>query len=243
VNDEIARFLKKTVDDVDAVIIEDYGKGVINGYVLQELVRLAHSKKKIVAVDPKEDHFPYYRRVTTITPNRKELENAVRNLKLKDTTNRFVFTNDTLMTDEEIDSAARVILEYLELDSMLVTLGEHGMKLFEQGGKVFHIPTVAQEVFDVSGAGDTVIACFSLALACQATKRQAAYLANCAAGIVVSKLGTAVTSRAELWQKIRSLSTSEHRRNSNSAPGVSTSEHRRNSNSAPGAARARQPKK
>ncbi|MBP7217059.1 MAG: hypothetical protein KBA46_07250, partial [Candidatus Omnitrophica bacterium] len=160
--------------------------------------------KKIINVDPKEEHFQYYQGVTCITPNRRELENAIRNLKIKDTSNRFKINTDQLFTDKDIAYAAEHIKEYLNLESILVTLGEHGMRLFETGGRAAHIPTVAQEVFDVSGAGDTVIATFTLALASGATKLEAAHLANFAAGIVVGKLGTAVTTRKELLTKIRS---------------------------------------
>ena len=110
--------------------------------------------------------------------------------------------NDRLLTAKDIDEAATQVLKYLGLESILVTLGENGMSLFEKGSRPMHIPTVAQEVFDVSGAGDTVIACFTLALASGATKTEAARLANFAAGIVVSKIGTAVTNRKELAQRL-----------------------------------------
>ncbi len=197
----IARYITKNLDSFDAVIIEDYGKGVINMQLLEGLIFLARSRKKVVTVDPKEDHFQYYRGATAITPNRKELENAVRNLRIKDTSNRFTITSDKLFSDAEIDKASAGIREYLDLESVLVTLGEHGMKLLESG-RMTHIPTVAQEVFDVSGAGDTVISTFTLALASGASKLEAAHIANYAAGIVVGKVGTAVTSREELIRRI-----------------------------------------
>jgi len=201
-NDKIIKSIHGRINDFDAVIIEDYGKGVVNQRLLEELVKLAHAHSKIVTVDPKEEHFQYYRGVDSITPNRKELENAVRNLKIKDTTNRFKINDDKLFTDKDIESAARQVLEYLELESVLVTLGECGMKLFEKGGRMTHIPTVAQEVFDVSGAGDTVIAAFTLGLSSGADKLEAAHIANFAAGIVVGKVGTATTSRAELSERL-----------------------------------------
>ncbi|MGE5197289.1 MAG: D-glycero-beta-D-manno-heptose-7-phosphate kinase [Deltaproteobacteria bacterium] len=202
-NSRISGFIAKNISDFDGVIIEDYGKGVINTGLLNEVIALAHRHKKIITVDPKEEHFQYYRGATTITPNRKELENAVRDLKIRDTTNTFQVHNDRLSTDNDIELAARQVLKYLDLESLLVTLGENGMSLFEKNGRVVHIPTVAQEVFDVSGAGDTVAATFTLALSCRAKKIEAAHIANFAAGIVVSKLGTAVTSRKELLEKIR----------------------------------------
>ncbi len=201
-NQKIFTFIEKNIHNFDAIIIEDYGKGVINEQLLKELTFLAHSHQKIITVDPKEEHFQYYHGVTSITPNRRELENAMRNLKIKDTSNRFKLNTDRLFTDKDIGLAAAEIIHYLDLDSLLVTLGEHGMRLFEKSGRMTHIPTVAQEVFDVSGAGDTVIACFTLALASGATKLQAAHIANFAAGIVVGKLGTAVTNRKELLERI-----------------------------------------
>jgi len=201
-NERIIRFLRKSIDNFDAVIIEDYGKGVINYVLLEELLSLAKGSNKIITVDPKEENFQYYHGVTSITPNRKELENAIRNLKIKDTTNRFKLTNDRLFTKSDIDQAARQILEYLELDSILVTLGEHGMQLLEKDGRLTYIPTVAQEVFDVSGAGDTVISTFTLGLSCGSSKLEAAHIANFAAGIVVGKVGTAVTTRKELLERL-----------------------------------------
>lgn len=202
-NARIIKFIEKNISKFDALIIEDYGKGVINVSLLEELIGLARKHKKIITVDPKEDNFQFYHGVTAITPNRKELENAIRNLKIKDTANRFKINNDRLFGDAEVDSAARQIMEYLELESLLVTLGEQGMKLFEPNGRLAHIPTVAQEVFDVSGAGDTVISTFTLALCAGASKLEAAYIANYAAGIVVGKVGTAVTNRRELLERIR----------------------------------------
>ena len=203
INLKILRFIEKNIDSFDAVIIEDYGKGVINMALLQKLISFARLKKKIITVDPKEENFRYYRAVTAITPNRKELENAVRNLKVQDTAGRFKINTDKLFTNRDVDKAAREILEYLNLDSILVTLGEQGMKLLEKNGRLTHIPTQAQEVFDVSGAGDTVISAFTLALCAGASKLEAAHIANFAAGIVVGKLGTAVTGSKELLARIK----------------------------------------
>ncbi len=198
----IFNFIKENIDSFDAIIIEDYGKGVINAQLLESLILLAQAHKKIVTVDPKEDHFQYYRQVTSITPNRKELENAVRNLKIKDRKNKLKLESDKLFTDKDIDAAGNQIMEYLGIESLLVTMGEHGMKLFQKGEGITHIPTVAQEVFDVSGAGDTVIATFTLGLCAGATKLEAAYIANYAAGIVVGKVGTATTTQEELLQRL-----------------------------------------
>ncbi len=202
-NSMILKYIEKNIRLFDAVIVEDYGKGVINVALLEKLISLAKAHGKIITVDPKEDNFQYYRGVTSITPNRKELENAIRNLKIKDTTNRFRINIDRLFTEKDVDTSAAEILKYLNLDSILVTLGEQGMKLFQKGGSLTHIPTVAQEVFDVSGAGDTVIAAFTLALCAGASKLEAAHIANFAAGIVVGKLGTAVITSKELLERIK----------------------------------------
>ncbi len=204
INSKIYGFISGNLDKFDAVIIEDYGKGVVNPELIEKVIALARSKGKIITVDPKEENFRFYGGVTCITPNRKEAENAVRNLKIHDMTNTFKVNTDKLVTDEELDKAGNELMNFLSLDSILITLGEKGMKLFD-GGRITHIPTQAQEVFDVSGAGDTVIATFTLALACGATKLEAAKIANIAAGIVVGKVGTAVTTRKELLDRIGQL--------------------------------------
>jgi len=201
-NRKIVRLVEKSLRDFDALVIEDYGKGVINEKLLVQLIELAGAHKKIITVDPKQEHFRYYHGATAITPNCKELENAIRNLRIKDTSNRFKFNTDQLVTDKDIAQAADEIMRYLDLGALLVTLGEQGMRLFEKDGRTTHIPTVAQEVFDVSGAGDTVISAFTLGLASGSSLQEAAHLANFAAGIVVGKIGTATTTRKELLERI-----------------------------------------
>jgi rfaE bifunctional protein kinase chain/domain len=202
--DRIINFISINIKKFDAIIIEDYGKGVIDYQLLSNLMSLKKDgKKRIITVDPKEDHFQLYRDVTAITPNRKETENAIRYLKIQDKQNLFKVYKDKLVNDNDIKKSGFAILKHLNLESLLVTLGEHGMWLFEKSGRNQHIPTVAQEVFDVSGAGDTTIATFTLALACGATKPEAAHLANFAAGIVVGKVGTATVTRKELLERMK----------------------------------------
>lgn len=201
--DRLQDFVQGNIRKFDAVIIEDYGKGLLDPFLLRLITNEARRQKKIVSVDPKEDNFEHYRGSTCITPNRKEAQNAVRYLKMQDQRNEFRVYDDKLISNKDIDNAGKMILRYLELDSLLITLGEEGMFLFEKGRPRTHIPTVAQEVFDVSGAGDTVIAAFTLALCAGASKPQAAYIANFAAGIVVGKLGTAAVSRFELLKRIK----------------------------------------
>ena len=172
---------------VDAIIIEDYGKGVITRRFLEEVLPLARSFRKIVTVDPKEEHIELYQHVTAITPNRAEAGQAI---------------GRRLETEEAVLEAGEELLRRLQSEAVLITLGEDGMRLFEQGGRRTRIPTVAQEVFDVVGAGDTVIAIFTLALASGASMSEAAVLANHAAGIVVGKLGVAVVTPQELSSRL-----------------------------------------
>ncbi|MDD4894275.1 MAG: D-glycero-beta-D-manno-heptose-7-phosphate kinase [Candidatus Omnitrophica bacterium] len=198
----LVEYLYKSIKKFDAIIIEDYGKGLLDRELTVDIIKHANAFNKIVTIDPKENNFDCYSRATCITPNRKEAQNAIRYLKMKDVGNRFKIYKEELLTDSDIIKAGEAILKYLQLESLLITLGESGMWLFEKGQNK-HIPTVAQEVFDVSGAGDTVIATFTLALACGAEKLEAAHIANFAAGIVVGKLGTAVTTREELTERLR----------------------------------------
>jgi len=199
--EKLERFIARNLRNYDAVVIEDYGKGVFTNGFLSKVISFAQSLKKIITVDPKEENFESYRGVTAITPNRKEAENAIRYLKMKDTRNEFKVYNDVLKTGKDIKRSGQAILEHLQLESLLITLGEQGMWLFEKN-KNDLIPTVAQEVFDVSGAGDTVIATFTLGLCVGAQKLEAAHIANFAAGIVVGKVGTATTTAAELLERI-----------------------------------------
>ena len=201
-NAKLYEFIDKNISKFHAVIIEDYGKGVINPWLTKRVIDLARKKNKIITVDPKEEHFQYYFGTTSITPNRKEAESAVRNLKIQDSTNTFRINTDRLMTNKDLKRAGRELLRYLKLDSILITLGEQEMYLFEDA-KTTHIPTRAQQVFDVSGAGDTVIAAFTLSLACGASRLEAAHIANFAAGLEVSKIGTATVSHKELLERIK----------------------------------------
>ena len=187
INNEIVDYVKAKIDEIDGIIIEDYGKGVITPKLLKQIIPLAKRHDKIITVDPKEEHFSYYKAVTAITPNRKEAEVAV-GIKAKD--------------DKSLNKIGKKLVEKYKLKVALITLGEHGMRLFERS-RITHIPTVAQEVFDVSGAGDTVIAAFTLALSAGAKTIEAAHISNFAAGIVVGKVGVATTSPSELKARIK----------------------------------------
>lgn len=186
INKEIIKRITKNIDSFDAVIIEDYGKGVINPQLVGELVELCKVKKKIVTVDPKEEHFDYYENVTALTPNLNEAQTAV---------------NTKIRKKSEIEFLGKIIMKKLEPKALLITLGEDGMMLFSDS-QTKHIPTQAHEVYDVTGAGDTVIAVFTLALSCGANFLDAAIISNFAAGIVVGKLGAAASDKKELLAKI-----------------------------------------
>ncbi len=200
----IVNFIKKNIDRFDAVIVSDYGKGLITAELVNFVRHMALEKNKIITIDPKVEHFGYYRDVTGITPNLKETENAIRNIKITSETGQELGIRvEKLETNAHINLAGTELLKYLNLDSLLITLGEHGMRLFEKGKKPFSIDTKAREVYDVSGAGDTVISTFTLSLAAGASKRDAANLANWAAGIVVGKMGAVAVTRDELLQAVK----------------------------------------
>jgi D-glycero-beta-D-manno-heptose-7-phosphate kinase len=194
-----SEFLNKHLTSVDAIILSDYGKGMITKPLVEQVCAQALKKKKILTVDPKVEHFAYYRRVTAITPNKAETENAIRNIKITQSNGRLLdIHTDRLQTDSDIDHAARQLLKFLDLESLIITLGEQGMCLMERGKEPQRINTKAKEVFDVTGAGDTVIAVFTLALTTGISKSQAADLANYAAGIVVGKMGAVAVTPTEL---------------------------------------------
>jgi D-beta-D-heptose 7-phosphate kinase/D-beta-D-heptose 1-phosphate adenosyltransferase len=165
--------------------------------LVREVVSLARKISIPVVVDPKVEHLKFYGHVTSITPNRKEAEGALKSLE-PDTRRRFGIVSTRLDSLEMVKRSGQGLLKYLGIDSLLVTLGEDGMCLFETGRDPLHIPTRAREVFDVSGAGDTVIAVFALALGTGAKTKEAADIANHAAGIVVGKMGAASVRPDEL---------------------------------------------
>ena len=165
--------------DVDAVIFSDYGKGGLTH--VTQMIAAARAAGKVVLVDPKGDEYSKYQGATIITPNRSELRQVIGRWK----------------DEAELTLKAQELREQLKLDALLLTRSEEGMSLFTAAG-VEHVKAVAREVFDVSGAGDTVIATMAVALAAKWPAGQAMKLANKAGGIVVGKLGTATVSLEEL---------------------------------------------
>jgi rfaE bifunctional protein kinase chain/domain len=167
----------------DGLLISDYNKGIVNPSLMGRVLILAAEKKIPVFVDPKVEHFQLFSPVTLVTPNHFEAEKIVRR---------------ECRTDAQIEKAGAEILSLISCRYLIIKRGEQGMTVFEKGKPPIHIPTVAREVFDVTGAGDTVIATAALALLAGASIGEAAALANAAAGIVVAKLGTATASPEEL---------------------------------------------
>ena len=187
--------LKSKLPKADAVIIGDYNKGVVTQPLLNEIKTLCRARGVWLSLDPKPAHHLNLSGLSLITPNRKE---AFELANLPDPA--VVGRNPNPLADKNLMLVAERLLNELRPAVLLITLGEHGMLLCQRGQRPFHIPTVAQEVFDVSGAGDTVIAAFTLAIAAGASPVEAAMLSNHAAGIVVGKIGTAVTTPEELLQ-------------------------------------------
>jgi rfaE bifunctional protein kinase chain/domain len=171
------------IADRNVIILSDYGKGGLTH--IAQMIEVARARGKTVLVDPKGDDYSRYRGATVVTPNRSELQNVVGRWK----------------TEEELNAKAQELREKLGLEALLVTRSEEGMTLFEKGKKT-HEPARAREVFDVSGAGDTVIATLGVMLGAGMPLRDAVAVANQAAGIVVGKLGTAVVEPRELLEAL-----------------------------------------
>jgi D-beta-D-heptose 7-phosphate kinase/D-beta-D-heptose 1-phosphate adenosyltransferase len=187
---KLTKYLCSQVGHAAAVVFEDYGKRVLSQKPLDEMQCLARKHCKITASDPNPRNPLRYSGLTAIAPNRSEAFTAAGVT--------YAEPADKVLRDEPLMRVGQILLRESKVSNLLVTLGEHGMCLFRRGKKPHHIPTVAQEVFDVSGAGDTAIATLVLALAAGADPAAAAEIANHAAGVVVGKIGTATCSTEEL---------------------------------------------
>jgi len=181
VEEKIVRLIRK--EKCDGLIISDYNKGIITARLMERVLPFAKGRRIPVFVDPKIENFRLYSPVTFISPNHMEAEKIV---------------HHPCRTDAEVEKAGQEILADLSSLYLIIKRGEQGLSIFEQGKKPVHIPANAREVFDVTGAGDTVIATAALALMSGATIQEAAILANAAAGVVVAKIGTATCSPEEL---------------------------------------------
>jgi len=189
--DKITRFIEKVIPESDVVIVSDYGKGLITKNLMAKVVKAAKKHRKIIMADPKGLDYSKYSGVTLITPNRKEAALAA----------GVEITNNTSLMEAGVK-----IIGSADIEKLLVTCGKDGMVLFEKDKKPYKIRTEAKQVFDVSGAGDTVIAVLGLCVASGASFRDAASVANTAAGIVVGKVGTATVSEKELTAALMSRS-------------------------------------
>jgi len=193
IQEKILHVLKHHIDGLDAVIIEDYNKGVVVKSLIRELVEFARRKGKSITVDPKFHNFFEYKQVTVFKPNRKETEEAL-GVRLHD--------------QHSVELAGQTLVKRLQAESVLLTLGERGMSLFERDGGTTHVPTAARKVADVSGAGDTVISTLTMALAAGASIKEASTLANFAGGVVCGEVGIVPIERAALYQTV--LDTVNH---------------------------------
>ena len=185
--DRLLDFVKKSLDKLDAIIVADYGKGVISARLMKGLRDIVLDSDIILAVDPKSDNFEYYQGVDVITPNHHEAG---------------AFCQIHITDEETLIQAGRYMLSELNCRSVLITQGKNGMTLFEDNGAMCHIPTVSKKVFDVTGAGDTVISTFCLGLASGMDLKSAAIISNFAAGIVVGEVGTSTVKAQELEKVI-----------------------------------------
>ena len=184
--DQMKSAYQPLLEQAKGMILSDYGKGALSAALVVGLIQEARRTKKFLAVDPKAGDFSVYRGASIVTPNKKEAVRA---------------SGVEIVDEASFIQAGEKLLEVTASDYLLITRGEEGMTLFD-GKEHSHIPTVAREVFDVSGAGDTVIASLTLAVAAGASIRDAAILANHAAGVAVGKLGTAAASGEEILSSI-----------------------------------------
>lgn len=185
----ILSYAEEIMSRVDGVILSDYAKGVLTPSLCQSLIRTARGRGLAVLVDPKGEDFSKYREASLLTPNKKEVRDAA---------------HMSVQTESQLEQAVRRLLSVVDCPVMLVTRGEEGMSLYKAEGPVEHIKTETQDVFDITGAGDTVIAMMGRVLFAGHDTVSAAHLANIAAGIKISKLGTAVIDTEEILHWLRS---------------------------------------
>jgi rfaE bifunctional protein kinase chain/domain len=179
----ILDIVRQNVHSLDAIIIEDYNKGVVVKSLINELVDMAEKDKKIITADPKFDNFFEYRGATVFKPNSKELEAAM---------------GAKLIDNDAVEEVGKALMKRVKARNILLTRGEKGMTLFEETGTITHIPAKTRKVADVSGAGDTVISTITVALASGATVREATSLANYAGGVVCGEVGIVPIERDAL---------------------------------------------
>ncbi len=193
--DRLKTKIEASIQYVDIIIISDYGKGVITDNLMKFLRKKSKALKKPLLVDPKIRNSELYRGATYITPNHKEAENM---------------TGIKIIDNKSLCQAGNSLMEMLECEAVIITRGERGMSIFEKDGTVTDIPAIAREVYDVTGAGDTVIGVLGLGLAAKLNLLQAAFLANIAAGIVVGEVGTAAVPLNKLKRSLQAHAKNAH---------------------------------
>jgi D-beta-D-heptose 7-phosphate kinase/D-beta-D-heptose 1-phosphate adenosyltransferase len=185
--EKMVEYVETIRDDLGAIVISDYSKGIISERLLKGVSEVVSGRDVVVCIDPKQNDFSLYQDFDVITPNHYEAGRAL---------------GMEITSEDDLIKNGETLLERFGFKAVLITRGEEGMSLFENGGSITHIPAVAREVFDVTGAGDTVIGILALCMAAGATFKEAAVLANHAAGIVVGKVGTATVSQEELREML-----------------------------------------
>ncbi|HEY9167314.1 MAG TPA: D-glycero-beta-D-manno-heptose-7-phosphate kinase [Candidatus Kryptonia bacterium] len=184
---QFVSLLESMSDRIDAILLEDYNKGMLTAELLSAAIKFGRKNGKVVSVDPKQNNFFEYKGVTVFKPNRKEAENAL---------------GCHISSDEQAVDAAKELMSRLDCENVLLTRGEKGMTLVEKNGEFVHLPTKAREVADVSGAGDTVISTLTVALIGGANIKEAAVIANHAGGIVCGEVGIAPVDRIKLFNEV-----------------------------------------
>lgn len=177
----------KSLGPFDGIVLSDYGKGILTPDVLNAVINYAKDTEAVIVADPKMGDFSQYKGVTSLTPNQLEASGAC-SLRIRDL--------------QTLSQAGMMLRNRTDSEAVLITRGEHGMALFEKDGEEHHLPTEATDVYDVTGAGDTVIAAYTTALAAGADFLTAANIANHAAGLAVRELGTAAITVAALQEAI-----------------------------------------
>lgn len=187
IEDKIISNFKNIVSEIDALIIEDYNKGLLTERVITSVIEIAKANNIIITVDPKVENFFTYKGVTVFKPNLAELAKNM---------------NHNITNDQDLQTIAWKLFKEIKARYLVVTLGEKGMLIFEHDKNIFSLPTYAREVFDVSGAGDTVISTLTLALTLTDSVLESAIIANHAAGVVCGKLGTSPTCWSEIRESV-----------------------------------------
>ena len=184
---KLTSYIESVVDKIDGIILQDYNKGILTPSLIKQIISIANKKNILVTVDPKFDNFFEYKNVTVFKPNRKETE-SVLGMRIK--------------SNEDISSAGKELLHKLKAKYVLLTLGEGGIAVFENGKKEKRMPTKARKVADVSGAGDTVISTLTIGLSAGADIYEASVLANYAAGVVCGEVGIVPIEKEKLFETV-----------------------------------------